>query len=77
MSFRTIASNRNMKKEQNYVTQIQTALWSILKYKTFAKTLQMTLKRYLMLPVMNEKDHHLNEKIKKIYWNNEDQLGGK
>ena len=72
MSFRTIASNRNMKKEQNYVTQIQTALWSILKYKTFAKTLQMTLKRY-----MNEKDHHLNEKIKKIYWNNEDQLDGK
>ena len=41
------------------------------------KTLKKMLKLDLILQIMNQRDHHLKEKIKKVIGLMKDKLGGK
>ena len=61
MNFGMIILNKSIKRMQNYVTWILTALLFILKLKIFMKILQMMMKKnYLIHHVMKLTDHYLN-----------------
>ena len=60
----------------NFILWIQTASLFMQKQMMFTKTLLKKLKQDLTLQILNQKDHYLKEKIKKVIGLMKNDLSG-